>query len=327
MGCNAHIDELADIKQPRAYGALDCSARFKNDPDDFRVTERLGFEPGAVGEHLYLHIEKVMVETLDVVERLRAFYGVRQVDVGYAGRKDKRSVARQWFSICTPSGLVPVGDTKVRVVARGRHTHKLRRGEHTGNDFVVRLKDVRGSGWRGRLQRIQESGAPNYFGPQRFAANAVSRATAWLLRRQGAAHTGRSLVGPRGQGWNLSVLRAYLFNEVLGLRVRQGNWNQLLEGDVGAIPSGPMWGRGRSTTQGLAAKIEHGALAGHAEICCALEFSGLRQDRRCLVLQPQDLCWHAQASDVELSFSLGPGSYATSLLREAFVLRGAAGGI
>jgi tRNA pseudouridine13 synthase len=320
------MDRLADIENPRAYEPLTCSACFKSTPQDFQVTERLAYTPAAVGEHLYLQVEKVGMETLEVVERLARFYSVRSVDIGYAGRKDKRAVARQWFSIRTTSDLAPAEAHGMRVVGRGRYQRKLRRGEHAGNDFVVQLRGVRGSGWQQRLALVKVRGVPNYFGPQRFVANSARRAAAWLLRYRGGRHG--------GEGWYLSVLRSVLFNEVLGTRVQAANWQRLIDGDVpaclpetGPLPTGPLWGRGRSAARGAAAEFERQALAAYGEVCRGLERCGLHQDRRGLVLLPRNLRWNVSGDGLNLSFTLGPGGYATSLLREIFVLRGAADGV
>jgi len=335
MGCSQ--DLLEPVLNPCAGPPAVCIAAFKSSPEDFVVAEQLPFEPGSVGEHLYLQIEKVAVETPLLAQRLSAFYGVAPLDVGFAGLKDKCSVARQWFSIRTPSDLAPAGVPGVRVIGRGRHPSKLRRGGHSGNDFVIRLRDVRGVGWRERLCRIRDCGVPNYFGSQRFAPHVLDRARNWLLLGgTNRRYRHRSEGGRRwGQGWFLTVLRSFLFNEVLASRVRAGNWDQLVDGDVAsssddprfACATGPLWGRGRSAACADAAHFEQLALAGHQEICHGLEFSGMRQQRRSLVLTPQNFRWCAEGSAVRISFSLAPGGYATSLLREAFVLNGIADGI
>ena len=323
------MGHVADIDTPRAYPRLGCGARFKQVPDDFRVTEVLRFAPGAVGEHLYLQIEKVATETLEIAQRLAEFYSVTLADIGFAGFKDTQAVATQWFSIRTPSDLAPAPSAQWRVVGRGRNAKKLRRGQHAGNQFCLRLREVVGTGWEERLAAVAVGGVPNYFGPQRFTAGAVERASAWLQRRQACRAGSRG-----GVGWYLSVLRSHLFNQVVGRRVQAANWHRLIDGDVPAcagaryrVPTGPLWGRGRSPAAGLAREVERDALAEHHELCHGLEFTGLQQDRRALVLLPQNLRWRAADSDLELSFALPRGGYATSVLREIFVLKGSAGGV
>ena len=109
----------------------------------------------------------------------------------------------------------------------------------------------------------------------------------------------------------LSALRSWLFNVDLSARVSDGTWL-----DSG-IADGPLWGRGRS---GVAEEIEcyeREAMAGLAPIRDQLEFSGLSNERRSLVLRLTDFSSRWLGEDVlQLDFSLPPGAYATSVLRE-----------
>jgi tRNA pseudouridine13 synthase len=117
-------------------------------------------------------------------------------------------------------------------------------------------------------------------------------------------------------------LRSYLFNEVLGARVAAGNWRTTLPGDVlvDAKATGPLWGRGLSATQGVAATIENRALAGHRDVREGLEFAGARQNRRVLAAEPRDLALVTEGEDLVIGFTLETGAYATSFLAESFTL-------
>jgi len=61
-------------------------------------------------------------------------------------------------------------------------------------------------------------------------------------------------------------------------------------------------------------------VASHRDICQGLERAGVRHDRRALVLRPEAFSWECRGREITLAFSLPAGGYATSLLREAFVL-------
>jgi len=177
----------------------------------------------------------------------------------------------------------------------------------------ARLRGLRGDGWAERLAQLGRDGAPNYFGPQRFGRDNLAAALAWLPERR------RRRLSRFRRGLYLSVLRSYLFNEVLAARVAHGTWRQRLPGDVcdrDGRPMGPLWGRGRSTTGARAAAVEAEALAPHAALCEALEHAGLRQDRRPLQLVPEALCWHREEEDLLVDFRLPAGAYATVLLAE-----------
>ena len=302
---------------PRDRSTAAPRAVLKAVPEDFEVIEMAGVEPEGAGEHLYLRLRKVGRSTPDVARWLASCYDVPLAAVGYAGMKDKHAVTEQWFSVHTRQGAesLPVG-AGIALCGSARHRRKLRRGELAGNRFHVRLRSVVGDGWCERLAMIRKHGVPNYFGPQRFGSDNLTRARTWLGERR------RRRESPFKAGLYLSVLRSFLFNEVLGLRVARGDWNRLLPGDVPAerSPTGPLWGRGRSKAAAEALEIERAALAPHTELCGRLEHAGLTQARRSLVLEPRELCWCADGSTVELSFTLPPGGYATTLLAEAFDL-------
>jgi tRNA pseudouridine13 synthase len=292
------------------------------------VAELGGVEPEGGGEHLYLRLEKTGLATPEVARWLAECYRVPESAVSYAGMKDKHAVTEQWFSVHTPhdaEALPPRAG--VRLCAAARHRRKLRRGQLAANRFQIRLRAVVGDGWPERLAAVRDGGVPNYFGPQRFGTDNLARARAWLAERR------RRRSGAFRAGLHLSVLRSFLFNEVLAMRVCNHTWNRLVPGDVTMslaqpgdgtfscpAPTGPLWGRGRSPASAAALEMERAALAPHGEICDGLEHAGLDQQRRSLVLKAADLIWQADGDDLELSFTLPPGGYATTLLGEVFEL-------
>lgn len=320
---------------PRQRREVVASALFKASPQDFRVVELPETRDASGGEHLYLRIEKTDLTTVEVARWLAASFRVPEVAVGYAGLKDKRAVTEQWFSVHTPleADALPARDG-VRLRAAQRGPRKLRRGQLGGNRFRVCLRRVTGDGGQERLAErlasrladLSSEGVPNYFGPQRFGGDNLSRAREWLARRPRG--------GARGfrRGLHLSVLRSFLFNEVLAARVADGSWSRLIDGDAPmplprpegvdgpSVPTGPLWGRGRSAATGAALEIERAALAAHRDVCDGLEHAGLTQERRSLVLKPAGLSWQQSGADLELTFTLPPGGYATSLLAEVFDL-------
>jgi len=306
---------MFNLDFPRAYGEPPATAALKEVPEDFYVEEQLGFEPTGVGEHLYLFIEKRDRNTQPVAEELAKTAGISVKDVGYSGLKDRRAVTRQWFSLYLPrqpefhirSGN---GFTVLRSV---RHPQKLRRGDHQANLFRICLKNVEGDPalLESRLQHIKAQGVPNYFGEQRFGhgASNLQQIEGFLQKAKG-----------KQQGFQdrlrVSAMRSWLFNQVLAERVHQSNWSSGLEGESGAEPTGPLWGRGRLAGSAEALRIEQAVLAPYHSWCYFLEHCGLQQERRALVLKPAALEWQRQENQLELSFTLPPGTYATAVLRE-----------
>ena len=146
----------------------------------------------------------------------------------------------------------------------------------------------------------------------------------------------------------LSSARSWLFNLILDQRVKSGNWNQAIEGDVMLLagtkaslfnaeltdtnllsrvktmdihPTGPLWGKGQSLTQNDCLAIEEQVLLTWNDWQFGLEKAGMKQERRALRLYPQYFEWKYIAdNELQLRFFLPAGSYATAVMRELAVL-------
>lgn len=148
----------------------------------FHVDEEPAYAADGTGEHLYVHIEKEGLTTDAVVEQLAKVCGVRHDAVGFAGRKDRHAVTRQWFSIHFGkeeqlAGL-DGGKGRIQVLAVSRHRNKMRLGHLVGNSFRLGLGEVTDAvGLQARLDELGRTGIANRFGSQRFGvAGATLRA-------------------------------------------------------------------------------------------------------------------------------------------------------
>jgi tRNA pseudouridine13 synthase len=325
-----------------AWGPPQCSAIFKSEPDDFQVDEELGYLPTGSGEHFCVRIRKTAITTSQVVERLARKVGVREADIGYAGQKDKQGLCTQWLSIWMPGGSTPalesLQDESLQILETGWNSRKIRLGTHRSNRFQIRLKKVQGTAIQQRLDQLATAGVPNYFGEQRFGrdGNNITMAQQWFsgkLRKPGRFQ----------RGMLLSAARSAVFNEVLSRRIKAGNWNTYLEGDVMNLagsesvfvpaqwddslderlklydihPTGPLWGRGPLRSSAAASVLENSVQADMAGLCAGLESHGLSQSRRSLRLLPDNVKYEQTAADEWLiAFNLPPGTYATAVLRE-----------
>ncbi len=327
---------------PRAWGEPPVAGVFRAEPEDFVVEERLGYAPDGGRAHRLLWVEKRAANTLDVARDLSAASSCHPADVGFAGMKDRRAVARQWFSLPADRGNPPEAGFEgagFRVLESHAHSRKLRRGALAGNAFVIRIREARGdlASLPGRLAMIATAGVPNYFGPQRFGADGAN-----LLRVRSWLDDGRLPRGREGRAFVLSTARALAFQAVLARRVEGGSWNRLLQGEIvnlagsGSVftaaapdaelarrclegdvnPTGPLAGEGGLALEGDAATVEHEALAAVAPIPERLAAAGMRAERRALVLRPASLRHRLLAGDLLLEFELPRGAYATALLRE-----------
>jgi len=162
-----------DIDFPYSQGKPTTSADFRTTPEDFIVEEQLGFGPAGEGEHLMLHVRKRGENTAWIAEQLAAFFGIKTMDVGYCGLKDRHALTSQWFSLYLPKTLasddpakvaafVSGTDAQLEVLAFSRHRKKLRRGEHQSNRLVLTLRQiVQTPELEERLNQILENGVPN----------------------------------------------------------------------------------------------------------------------------------------------------------------------
>ena len=332
----------AALKPPRAHGAPVAEAAMRATPEDFVVEEDLGFAPAGSGAHLLLRVRKRDANTPWVARELARLAGCRPHDVGYAGLKDRRAIAIQWFSVPRPRTAVDLAQGRgegFEVLEAHPHTRKLPRGALAGNRFTLRLRARTGDGPEladllgPRLAAVGARGVPNYFGPQRFGREGGNLGgEAQDLARLPAME--RSL--------RLSAARSVVFNALLAERVADGSWERLLAGDLAGLdgrgsifavdapdetlmarcarleihPTGPLWGTGEPPTGALVRELEMRIGAGFSAQCALCAAAGMAQERRSLRLRVAELDCQAEPLAVTLRFRLTRGSFATAVLRE-----------
>jgi tRNA pseudouridine13 synthase len=167
--------------------------------EDFFVQEIPLYEASGEGEHVYVEIQKVGIPTFAAVTNIAKALGVLSRDIGYAGMKDARAVARQVLSIwgTTPEAVMAMRVPGVTVQWASRHINKLRLGHLAGNRFAIKVREVEPTDVlkaRAIMQALEQRGAPNYFGEQRFG------------RRGNNDRLGAALI----RGDNIEVLRLLL---------------------------------------------------------------------------------------------------------------------
>ncbi len=311
------------------------------------VEEDLGFAPDGEGSHLLLKVSKRNANTGWVAQELARGLGCPVRDIGFAGLKDRRAIAIQWFSLpATPRSLADAAGLRhpeFEVLEVHRHRRKLPRGALAGNRFTIRICDYTGSAaqLQERCESIARFGVPNYFGPQRFGREASNLARLTAMSAGGETVTPPPRAG-RPDGFVLSAARSLIFNAVVGERVRQASWGTLEVGDVANLdgrgsvfpvaeltpdlpqrlvaqdlhPTGPMWGMGDLMSRGPVLALEQHLGAQLEAAGRFVSDAGLRQERRSLRLRVRELSWQTDSRGVVLNFWLRSGSFATAVLRE-----------
>ena len=324
------------------------SGQIRTTPSDFRVTEVLGFELTPGDRHLWLEIRKEMINTAEVASMLARAVGVKAMDVGYSGLKDRNAICHQWFSVPIDMGNDQILDKltvaceshpQVSVLQSIKCQSKLKRGTHRLNQFeiVVRKLSGDGGGLGEVLENIKQKGVPNYFGEQRFGRNRNNLYTATKLFSQKNLKLDRV-----ARSMALSAARSYLFNLVLSERIKTGWYDHVRDGDVMQLEgsnswfkhdgsdtsviarmqeqdvhiTGPLWGVGESPCGETVAKFEQTAIENYPLLVQGLVRYGLKNQRRALRMIPLDLDWEISDNTLQIRFSLRRGQFATSVIRE-----------
>jgi len=332
----------AALAPPRAHGELPARGRLRVEPEDFLVEEELGFAPAGSGAHVLLKVRKVNANTQWVARELARLAGCRPAEVGYAGLKDRRAVAVQWYSLPRPRGAIDWHALRApdfEVLEAHAHTRKLPRGALAGNRFSIRIRVPEGDGAElaarlaPRLTAIRQRGVPNYFGTQRFGRGAGN------LRTPG---TSVDRLPQQARAFALSAARSLIFNALLAARVTDGTWERLQVGDLANLdgrgsvfrveapdteltercrrleihPSGPLWGEGSPPSAAAVLKLEETIAARYPQAAAACAAARMAQERRSLRLAIHELRCETEPRAVHLHFRLARGGFATSVLTE-----------
>lgn len=95
---NENHEFISTADLPYAFGKPQAQAVLKQYPEDFLVDEELGFELSDEGEHIWLLVEKRLLNTADILQHFSRIFRLKERDIGYSGLKDKQAVTTQWIS-------------------------------------------------------------------------------------------------------------------------------------------------------------------------------------------------------------------------------------
>jgi tRNA pseudouridine13 synthase len=321
------------------------TGRIRVSPEDFVVDELPLYPPSGEGEHTFVRIEKRLLTTDDVARSLARAAGIPAREVGYAGRKDRVAVTRQWFSLpgLDPAQALELELSGAKVLEAVRHRHKLRTAQLAGNRFEIRIRDLAEGEFeraRDHLRQIEERGFPNRFGGQRFG-----RGGANVERARAIVSGEKRMSDRRSARFLVSALQAAVFNQVLETRPipleRVELGDLAVKHDSGGIfwvddeaydneraadfeisATGPLFGTSSRRPKGAPAEREAAALAALGlpapEAFRPPRGLRVRGGRRALRARPREAILEDEGDCLNLRFVLGPGTYATVLLEELF---------
>lgn len=325
-----------------AYGQPTAHGQLKNSPEDFIVEEQLGFALTGEGEHQFLYIEKKGLNTEELIKALARSLQRPVKTISYAGLKDRQATTRQWISIHCPGESIENTQSLAgegwRVLTSLRHNKKLKTGALSANLFQLKLRNINCiDSVEERLNQVKSSGVPNYFGEQRFGYQGQN-----LIKAQQVLIENLKIKDRFLRGIYYSAARSLLFNCLLSKRIELNNWNRAISGDVMQLagshsvfsieqpdaliqqrveeqdisPAAVLWGRGQEMATGEALELQQSVLFAYQNWCEALERHDLQRAYRSLRLSVNELSWKWEDNHLMLTFQLGAGSYATSVVRE-----------
>jgi tRNA pseudouridine13 synthase len=190
------------------------------------------------------------------------------------------------------------------------------------------------------LDLLRARGVPNYFGPQRQGKKGENYQIGAALLNDPSR---RSRMSRAQRLWYLNSYQSFLFNRIVARRIDTidrvlvGDWATKL--DNGACfqvedaqteqpradrfeisPTGILFGSRVSWASGDPGRIEEAVVteAGTTRdaLTAAGKACGFRGERRALRVPVTEVDWSLDGSVLALAFTLPPGAYATSVLRE-----------
>lgn len=327
---------------PRAAIAKE-GYRIRTSPEDFLVVEEPLYETTGEGNHTFLFVEKRGRTTEQVAHDLSRASGVAERDIGFAGRKDRHAVTRQWFSLegIDPARAMDFEIEGGRVLAAEKHPHKIKTGHLRANRFEIVLRGDAPAAMdvlTAQVELIGTRGMPNRYGEQRFGRHGDNAAQARKLLEDPRPPRDR-----RAARFLVSALQSEVFNAVLEARI--DGIDDVVLGDVARVEesgglfwvddlererprakdfeisaTGPIFGSKMRAPREEAARLE-------SEIYGQFGLPGLenlkwprgiraRGTRRPLRVRPEglSLVQLENGTDLSLRCTLPPGAYVTVLM-------------
>lgn len=280
--------------------------KIKQSPEDFVVDEIPIEKPGRI---LIATMEKRNLTTPEAIKKIAFALGIPEASIGFAGLKDKVAVTRQAISLerIGPSLAERANSENIRL-SDFRYGGVLFPGDLKGNAFTITVRGIKhGKEDAKKIIRdfsdeVSNRGIPNYFGEQRFGMeknNHMAGKRIVLGEERMMGGFGRLMV---------NAYQSYLFNAALE-RFLDGkttcrNFDAALPGYATRLGKG-------GYEKALAAVMKKEGIG--TEDFRRVSAKG---EKRKAFIYPEVSAKPFSRGCVIVSFTLGPGQYATVVLAE-----------
>jgi tRNA pseudouridine13 synthase len=275
--------------------------------------------------------------------------GKSRKEIGMAGLKDKHALTKQMMSIDVgdspdmndiKESLTSIETDNLIIKTLKLHTNKLKKGHLLGNGFrilVSGLDEVENAYRKAEkiISKTNQTGIPNYFGPQRFGAHGSNAIKGMELLEGERKEKNRFL-----RGMFISAFQSDLCNQYLAERIGRGLFSRIIRGDIakkhdtggifvvedekkGQVRSdsreisftAPIYGRKMRWAENDSESLEKQILEKNS-ISDKLLSSMPHGTRRMGRLIINDLEIKREKEGILVAFTLPKGAYATTVLRE-----------
>ncbi|KAI2469263.1 pseudouridine synthase [Annulohypoxylon bovei var. microspora] len=165
--------------------------RYRNDRPRHNVRHAGQDDDG--NRFLHFTLYKENRDTIEAINQVARFLNLRPAVFGTAGTKDRRAVTSQRVSIRrrNPQSLAALNDKLfgVKIGDFKYEKHQIHLGQHSGNEFVIILKNCHFDGTESltfdqklevasttidsALEQVNQNGFINYYGTQRFGTHRI----------------------------------------------------------------------------------------------------------------------------------------------------------
>jgi len=329
-------------------GLPGTGGRIREICEDFIVEEIPAYEPEGTGEHLFVNLTRRGMNTRDISRQLAHLFELPYDSIGYAGLKDKQSVATQTYSVHTGAldrktiddlSVLISSELSVKVNWMGLHPRKIQSGHLKGNRFTINVTSLEVDADEGLrraneiVEYLRRRGLPNFYGLQRVEKENTRRGLEIIKGR----------LKVRNRWLRRFLITSYidlLCNEYLARRMETSTFYKLMQGDIakkhttgglfivedaeaeqGRYDAGeisftaPIYGPKMWMAEGPSGQLEQEILEDYDITLDELKRMKVRGSRRLGRLLP-DIETRTTSRGLQLKFSLPKGAYATVVLRE-----------